>query len=84
MFAYKIFGLQPGLDEGLVFNSCVPGLQGQPELWLDECPYLHPRLSSRLPAGVRVELVEAEDDALVCAAHVQPAAAARAPLALAA
>lgn len=65
VFAYKIFGLQPGIADGLVFNSCVPNLQGQPELWLDECPYLQPRLSSRFLAGLRVELVQADDAAFV-------------------
>ncbi|MDR7096622.1 hypothetical protein [Hydrogenophaga laconesensis] len=83
MFAYKIFGLQPGFDEGLVFNSCVPQLQDQPELWLDECPYLQPHLSSRLPQGLRVELVEADDETFQPAALAQ-AAGSRQPMALAA
>ena len=83
MFAYKIFGLQPGLDEGLVFNSCVPNLQGQPELWLDECPYLQPHLSSRLPQGLSVELVGADDEAFQPAALAQTAVVHQ-PLALAA
>lgn len=63
VFAYKIFGLQPGLTDGLVFNSCVKDLQSQPDLWLDECPYLNPRSSSPLPKGLRVELVSATDEA---------------------
>lgn len=54
MFIYKIFGEQPGFAEGLIFNSCVKNLQNQPDLWLDECPYLYPRSSSRLPQGLRV------------------------------
>lgn len=60
VFAYKIFGLQSGLAEGLLFYSCVQDLPNQPDLWLDECPYLQPSLSSRVPAGVRVELVATE------------------------
>lgn len=83
MFAYKIFGLQPGFSEGLVFNSCVPDLQNQPELWLDECPYLQPHVSSRLPQGLRVALVDADDDTFQPAVLAQPAAAHQ-PLALAA
>jgi len=63
VFAYKISGFQPGFSEGLVFNSCVPDLQFHPELWLDECPYLQPRLSSRVLEGLRVELVSADDEA---------------------
>jgi hypothetical protein len=54
VFIYKIFGEQPGFAEGLVFNSCVTDLQNQPDLWLDECPYLSPRSSSRLPEGLRM------------------------------
>jgi hypothetical protein len=54
VFIYKIFGEQPGFAEGLIFNSCVKNLQNQPDLWLDECPYLYPRSSSRLPQGLRV------------------------------
>lgn len=84
MFAYKIFGLQPGLDDGLVFNSCVPRLQHQPELWLDECPYLQAHLSSRLPQGLRVELVMDEDDVFQPAAMSQPTTAHQQPMALAA
>lgn len=61
MFVYKIFGRQPGFVEGLSFNSCVKNLQNQPELWLDECPYLHP-LSSALPEKLRVELVSSSSD----------------------
>lgn len=62
MFIYKIFGEQPGFAEGLIFNSCVKNLQNQPDLWLDECPYLYPRSSSRLPEGLRVvQLGTAED-----------------------
>lgn len=63
MFVYKIFGTQPGFAEGLVFNSCVTNLQNQPDLWLDECPFLYPRFSSRLPEGLRVEQVDVADDA---------------------
>jgi hypothetical protein len=62
MLAYKIFGLQPGFAEGLLFHSCVQNLQDHPDLWLDECPYLHPTWSSAMLAGMRVELVEAEND----------------------
>ncbi len=57
MFIYKIFGELPGFAEGLLFNSCVNNLQNQPDLWLDECPFLYPRFSSRLPQGLRVEKV---------------------------
>lgn len=57
MFIYKIFGELPGFAEGLLFNSCVNNLQNQPDLWLDECPFLYPRFSSRLPVGLRVEKV---------------------------
>lgn len=60
VFVYKISGRQPGFTEGVMFNSCVGNLQGQPELWLDECPYLHP-LSSPVTDGLRVELVQAID-----------------------
>lgn len=62
MFVYKIFGTQPGFAEGLVFNSCVTNLQNQPDLWLDECPFLYPRFSSRLPEGLRVEQVDIAAD----------------------
>lgn len=57
VLVYKIFGLPGFVKEGLMFNSCVENLQRQPDLWLDECPYLYPRSSSRLPQGLRVELV---------------------------
>ncbi len=83
MFAYKISGFQPGFSEGLVFNSCVPDLQFHPELWLDECPYLQPHLSSRLPEGLRVELVSVDDEVYTPAALAQPAMAQQ-PMALAA
>jgi hypothetical protein len=62
VFIYKIFGEQPGFAEGLIFNSCVKNLQNQPDLWLDECPYLYPRSSSRLPEGLRVvQLASSEE-----------------------
>lgn len=64
MLAYKIFGFEPGFAEGLLFYSCVQDLQNHPDLWLDECPYLQPGVSSRVPAGVRVELVSTEPVAL--------------------
>ena len=57
MFAYRIFGLQPGFDEGLIFYSCLQDLPSQPDLWLDECPYLYPRWSASVPEGLRVERV---------------------------
>lgn len=61
MFVYKIYGL-PGFDEeGLVFNSCVSNLHVQPDLWLDECPYLFPRPASQRLKGLRVELVGGDD-----------------------
>ncbi|MDO9435677.1 MAG: hypothetical protein Q7T95_09600 [Hydrogenophaga sp.] len=62
MFVYKISGRQPGFTDGVMFNSCVRNLQGQPDLWLDECPYLHP-LSSTVTDGLRVELISAIGDA---------------------
>ncbi len=62
MFIYKIFGEQPGFAEGLIFNSCVKNLQNQPDLWLDECPYLYPRSSSRLPEGLRVVQLGAAEE----------------------
>lgn len=58
MFVYKIFGLQPGFNDGVTFNSCVRNLQSQPDLWLDECPYLH-TLSLSVNEDMRVELVKA-------------------------
>ncbi len=60
MFVYKISGRQPGFADGVMFNSCVGNLQAQPDLWLDECPYLNP-LSSTATEGLRVELVKAID-----------------------
>lgn len=57
VLVYKIFGLPGFVTEGLMFNSCVENLQSQPDLWLDECPYLYPRSSSRQLKGLRVELV---------------------------
>ncbi|WP_439589203.1 hypothetical protein [Hydrogenophaga sp.] len=63
MLAYKIFGVQPGFDEGLLFHSCVQDLQSHPDLWLDECPYLDPRLPASLLSGFRVELVNDEERA---------------------
>ncbi len=71
MLAYKIFGVQPGFDEGLLFHSCVQDLQSHPDLWLDECPYLDPRLPSGLLKSFRVELVTNEEDA----AYERPAPA---------
>lgn len=64
MFIYKIFGDHPGFAEGLIFNSCVNNLQNQPDLWLDECPYLYPRSSSRLPDGLRVVQLSSAEEAL--------------------
>jgi len=64
VFIYKIFGEQPGFAEGLIFNSCVNNLQNQPDLWLDECPYLYPRSSSRLPDGLRVVQLSSTEEAL--------------------
>lgn len=58
MLVYKIFGLKSGLADGLIFNSCVSNLQSQPDLWLDECPYLYAHPSSREIDALRVELVE--------------------------
>jgi hypothetical protein len=69
VLAYKIFGLEPGFAEGLLFYSCVPDLQSHPDLWLDECPYLQPTVSTSMPAGVRVELVSTEPTALRPAAR---------------
>ncbi len=63
MLAYKIHGLEPGFAEGLLFYSCVPDLQSQPDLWLDECPYLHARMPSHLLQPLHVELVKPADDA---------------------
>lgn len=62
MLAYKIFGSQPGFAEGLLFYSCVQDLPNHPDLWLDECPYLDPRASSRVLKGMRVELVNVNDE----------------------
>lgn len=62
MLAYKIFGLQSGSAEGLLFYSCVQDLQSNPDLWLDECPYLDPRLSVRALQGMRVELVNLNEE----------------------
>lgn len=39
LIGYKIFGLLPGQEEGLRFQSCVRGLEKKPYLWADECPY---------------------------------------------
>jgi hypothetical protein len=64
VLAYKIFGSQPGFAEGLLFYSCVPDLQSQPDLWLDECPYLQPQVSPTRQTGLRVELVATEDKPL--------------------
>jgi hypothetical protein len=76
VFVYKIFGAQPGFADGLIFNSCVENLQDQPDLWLDECPFLSLRPSPTAPLkGLRVVLVSASDGA---------AAAAKRPMALAA
>jgi len=66
MLAYKIFGLQPGFDDGLLFHSCVQDLQSHPDLWLDECPYLDPRQSPDLLKRLRVELVNDKDDVFRC------------------
>lgn len=63
VLVYKIFGLPGFVKEGLMFNSCVENLQSQPDLWLDECPYLYPRSSSRQLAGLRVERVSDSDAA---------------------
>ncbi|WP_137918122.1 hypothetical protein [Hydrogenophaga sp. 2FB] len=63
MLVYKIFGLPGFVKEGLIFNSCVENLQGQPDLWLDECPYLYPRSSTRQLEGLRVELVSSSNAA---------------------
>ena len=63
MFVYEISGPQPGFKEGLLFNSCVKNLQRQPELWLDECPYLQP-LAARHIEGLRVRLVRVRDNAM--------------------
>lgn len=70
MLAYKIFGLQPGFDEGLLFHSCVQDLQSHPDLWLDECPYLDPRQSPEMLKGLRVELVNVVEVAFKRAAPV--------------
>ena len=61
MLAYKIFGLEPGFSEGLLFYSCVEDLQSHPDLWLDECPYLHTSASTMPTDGLRVELVKVKD-----------------------
>jgi hypothetical protein len=62
VLVYKIFGLKSGLADGLIFNSCVSNLQNQPDLWLDECPYLYAHPSSREIDALRVELVSTQDD----------------------
>lgn len=62
VLVYKIFGLKSGLADGLIFNSCVSNLQSQPDLWLDECPYLHARPSYREIDALRVELVSTPDE----------------------
>ena len=82
MLAYKIFGFEPGFAEGLLFYSCVQDLQNHPELWLDECPYLQPGVSARIPAGVRVEVVSTEPAALRPA--MRPSLSHPTPIALAA
>jgi hypothetical protein len=63
VFVYKISGRQPGFADGLLFNSCVKDLQGHPELWLDECPYLHTSASTMPTDGLRVELVKVTERA---------------------
>ena len=63
MWVYKILGLKSGLADGLIFNSCVSNLQSQPDLWLDECPYLYAHPSSREIDALRVELVETPSQA---------------------
>ncbi|MBX3610997.1 MAG: hypothetical protein KF871_13990 [Hydrogenophaga sp.] len=59
MIAYKIFGLNPGEAEGLLFHSCVAGLDRKPYLWADECPFPIP--AHVLPRVVSV--LELEDAA---------------------
>lgn len=61
MLVYKIIGLKSGLSDGLIFNSCVSNLQSQPDLWLDECPYLYALPYSREIDALRVELVSGQD-----------------------
>jgi hypothetical protein len=62
VLVYKIFGLKSGFADGLIFNSCVSNLQSQPDLWLDECPYLHAHPSFRKIDALRVELVSTPDE----------------------
>lgn len=46
LISYKIYGLLPGQNDGLRFQSCVRGLDKKPYLWADECPYPIPRDAS--------------------------------------
>lgn len=72
MLAYKIFGSQPGFTEGLLFYSCVQDLPDHPDLWLDECPYLDPRLPSQTLKDMRVELVNVNEEPALKPAMRQP------------